>query len=182
MKNQSLQDQLLNAGLVSENKAKQARAEKRKQNKKKRNNKLEFIDETKQALQEKKAEQAAKDKQLNEQRQQLAEQQQIANQVRQLVEKNRLPQESGEDGIAYHFNDRDKVKTIYLNKEMRDKVIAGKLAIVRLEQQYEVVSADVAERIGACADDAVVVLFGADSDSSTEDEYADYKIPDDLMW
>lgn len=182
MKNQSLQDQLLNAGLISETKAKQARAEKRKQHKKRRNNKVEVIDEAKQLLEQNKARQAKKDRKLNEQRRQMAEQQQIANQVRQLIEQNRLEPDRGEEGIAYHFNDDNKVKTLYLGADMRDKVISGKLAIVKLDGRYEVVGVDVAERIKSRDAGAVVVLFTEDAEPAVDDAYADYRIPDDLMW
>ncbi|MCK5478167.1 MAG: DUF2058 family protein, partial [Methylococcales bacterium] len=115
MKNQSLQDQLLNAGLTNNTKAKQIRAEKRKQIKKQQKNKVEVIDEAKQLVQEAKAKQIEKDKLLNQQRNQEAEKKQIANQIFQLIELNKLPKD--EDGIAYNFTDQNKVKVIYISEE-----------------------------------------------------------------
>ncbi len=182
MKNQSLQEQLLKAGLVSETKAKHARAEKRKQNKQQRNAKVEAVDEAKQQLQHQRSKQAERDKELNQQRKEIAERQEIAGQVKQLIERHRLAQDCGDDGIAYHFNDRNKVKTLYLDPAVREKIIAGKLAIVRLESRYEVVPAEIAEKIKVRDAAAVVVLFSPEVERVQADEYADYKIPDDLMW
>ncbi|WP_305909882.1 DUF2058 domain-containing protein [Methylomarinum sp. Ch1-1] len=182
MKNQSLQDQLLKAGLVNETKAKQARAEKRKQSKKQRKNKVEASDEAKRLAQENKARQAEKDRLLNEQRNKEAEKQQLVNQVRQLIERNRLPKAAGDDGVAYHFNDDNKVKTIYISAELRDKISAGKLAIVGLDSVYDVVDVEVADKIGARQPEAVIVRFSDDEQPAVDDEYAEYQIPDDLMW
>lgn len=182
MKNQSLQDQLLNMGLVSETKAKQVRTEKRKSNKKQRKNNTQTTDDNKQLLQENKAKQAEKDRLLNEQRQQEAQQRDIANQVRQLIEPNRLAKAEGDEGVAYHFNDQNKVKTIYVSQELKDKIIAGKLAIVRLDKAYEVVTSEVAEKIKARDAAVVIVMFSPDSEKNEDDPYADYQIPDDLMW
>lgn len=182
MKNQSLQDQLLNMGLVSDAKAKQVRTEKRKKSKKQRKNNAQTLDDNKQLLQETKAKQAEKDRLLNEQRKQEAQQRDIANQVRQLIEANRLKQAKGDEGVAYHFNDQNKVKTIYVNPDVREKIIAGKLAIARLDKVYEVVTTEAAEKIKTRDATAVVVLFNAVPEKTEDDTYADYQIPDDLMW
>ena len=62
---------------------------------------------------------------------------------------------------------------------------AGRLAIVKQGDQYEIVPRPVAEKI-ADRDSERVVLCGAiDHASLTEEEqdwYKDYEIPDDLMW
>ena len=181
MKNQSLQDQLLNAGLTNNTKAKQIRAEKRKQIKKQQKNKFEVIDEAKQLVQEAKAKQIEKDKLLNQQRNQEAEKKQIANQIFQLIELNKLPKD--EDGIAYNFTDQNKVKVIYISEELRDKIISGRLAIVKAKSGYAVVAAVVAEKIKQRNEQAVIVLFSEKTDiEEYDDGYQGYEIPDDLMW
>lgn len=180
MKNQSLQDQLLNAGLTNNTKAKQIRAEKRKQIKKQQKNKVEVIDEAKQLVQEAKAKQIEKDKLLNQQRNQEAEKKQIANQIFQLIELNKLPKD--EDGIAYNFTDQNKVKVIYISEELRDKIISGRLAIVKAKSSYEVVAVEVAEKIKQRNEQIVIVLFSEKTDGLEDDEYQGYEIPDDLMW
>jgi len=180
MKNLSLQDQLLKAGLTNDAKAKKIRSDKRKQTKKQQKNKIEIVDEAKQLLQEAKAKQLEKDKQLNQQRNIEAEKKQIANQILQLIELNKLPKD--EDGIAYNFTDQNKVKTIYISEDIRNKIIAGSLAIVKSRDKYEVVFAEVAKKIKQRDEQPVIVLFEENTDITEDDEYKSYEIPDDLMW
>ena len=181
MKNLSLQDQLLKAGLSNTTKAKQVRSEKRKQSKKQQKNKIVVVDETKQLVQEAKAKQLEKDQLLNKQLNELAERKQIANQIIQLINLNKLPKD--EDGSAYNFTDQGKVKTIYISEEIRNKIITGSLAIVKAAQSYEVVAVGVAEKIKQRNEQIIIVLFSEKTDATKEDdEYQDYEIPDDLMW
>ena len=180
MKNLSLQDQLLKAGLTNDAKAKKIRTDKRKQTKKQQKNKVEIVNEAKQLVQDAKAKQLEKDKQLNQQRNIEAEKKQIANQILQLIELNKLPKD--EDGIAYNFTDQNKVKVIYISEETRNKIISGSFAIVKSKVNYEVVAAEVAEKIKQRDEHTVTVLFEGKSDMAEDDEYKDYEIPDDLMW
>ena len=180
MKNLSLQDQLLKAGLSNETKAKQARAEKRKQTKKQQKNKIETVNEAKQSLREAKAKQAEKDKQLNRQRNEDAEKKQIINQIFQLIDLNKLPKD--DEGTAYNFTDQDIVKTIYVGNEIRKQIISGRLAIVKSKAGYEVVPVPVAEKIKQRDEQVVIVLFTENTEKAGEDEYQGYEIPDDLMW
>ncbi len=180
MKNLSLQDQLLKAGLTSETKAKQVRAEKRKQTKKQQKNKVEVVNEAKQKLLETKEKQLEKDRLLNQKRNAEAEKKQIINQIYQLIDLNKLPQDK--DGMAYNFTDQNKVKVIYISDEVKNHIISGKLAIVKSKSNYEVVPVPVAEKIKQRDEKVIIVLF-TDSVEATEDnEYQGYEIPDDLMW
>ncbi len=180
MKNLSLQDQLLKAGLTNETKAKQARAEKRKQTKKQQKNKIESVNEAKQILQETKARQLEKDRLLNQKRNEEADKKQIINQVFQLIDLNKLPKD--EDGIAYNFTDQNKVKTVYINDDVRRQIISGRLAIVKSKTGYEVVPVPVAEKIKQRDEQVIIVLFTETAEQAEEDEYQGYEIPDDLMW
>ena len=180
MKNLSLQDQLLKAGLTNDAKAKKIRTDKRKQTKKQQKNKIEIVDEAKQLVQEAKAKQLEKDKQLNQQRNIEAEKKQVANQILQLIELNKLLKD--EDGIAYNFTDQNIVKVIYISEDNRNKIIAGSLAIVKSRNNYEVVDAKVAEKIKQRDEQTVIVLFKGKTDMAEDDDYKGYEIPDDLMW
>jgi len=180
MKNQSLQDQLLNAGLTSKTKVKQLRAEKRKQTKKQQHNKVDIVNESRQLVEETKAKQLVKDKLLNDQRNKEAEEKQIKNQIIQLINLNKLAKD--DNGIAYNFTDNNKVKTLYINEDTRDKVIAGKLAIVKNKSLYEIVPAQVAEKIKQRDEKIIIVLFTDKTELNENDDYQGYEIPDDLMW
>ncbi len=180
MKNQSLQDQLLKSGLANNNQAKKIRTEKRKQSKKQQKNKVEVIDEAKLLVQEAKAKQIEKDKLLNEKKNQIAEKKQITNQINQFIELNKLAKD--DNGSAYQFTDNNKVKSIVVSEDIRNKIIAGRLAIVKSGVHYEVVAAKVAEKIQQRNNNVVIVLFAEKPDKEIDDDYQDYEIPDDLMW
>ncbi|NOU20936.1 MAG: DUF2058 family protein, partial [Methyloglobulus sp.] len=79
--------------------------------------------------------------------------------------------------------DNNKVKALYVSKTMREQISQGRLAVVKLAQQYEVVSAEVAEKI-KLRDEASVIVFNnpVPSHDNKEDPYANYQVPDDLTW
>jgi uncharacterized protein YaiL (DUF2058 family) len=178
----SLQEQLLKSGLVSASKAKSVKSEKRKQVQQQRKNGVEVVDEAKELAQKAQAEKIERDKELNQLRQQQEEQKQLAAQIRQIIELNRLPIDP--DGLAYNFTDNNKVKRLYVSETMRDQIAAGRLAIVKLGTNYEVVGTEVAKKIQS-RDAASVIVFNEPNkaaDDVADDPYAAYQVPDDLIW
>ena len=123
-----------------------------------------------------------RDRELNQKKQQQAEQKAITAQIRQLIELNRQPQD--EEGDAYHFNDDNHVKTIYVSETMREQLTQGKIAIVKLDNKYEIVSAEISEKISLRGSQFVVLLNDSKESPKTNDDdpYADFQVPDDLMW
>jgi uncharacterized protein YaiL (DUF2058 family) len=104
-----------------------------------------------------------------------------AAQIRQLMETQRLAR-SGGDG-TFQFVDAGKIQKIALHKAQRAQIISGVLAVVRFDQTYELVPAATAEKI-ALRDPGCVVVFNVPSsqENPENDPYADYPVPDDLMW
>lgn len=180
MKNTSLQDQLLKAGLTSNAKAKEVKSNKKKQTKMQRKNKVEPVDEAKQLAEEAKTKQLEKDRLLNSQRDKAAQEKQIANQIVQLINLNKLPK--SDDGVAYNFTDQHKVKTIYISEELRNKIIIGKMTIVKTGISYEVVPSKVADKIRQRDEQVIIVSFADTGEPSEDVEYHGFEIPDDLMW
>ena len=176
----SLFDQLKNTGLVDKNKAQQVSKKKHRLNKQQKGKKAGKPDENKLRAQQIQAEQAARDRELNLKQKQAAEQKAIAAQIRQLIEMNRLDVD-GE--IGFNFVDDSNVQQIYVSEKVQDELVRGQLAIIKLENRYDLVPAKVAEKI-ALRDTSCVILCNAGNatDSDDDDLYADYKIPDDLMW
>lgn len=177
----SLQEQLVKSGLTSDAKAKQIRSEKHKQSVQIRCNNAQIVNEAKLLAQKTKAEQLQKDKALNLQNQAAAEQKALETQIKQLIELNRQPMDT--NGSAFHFNDHNKVKTIYVSEAMRQAIITGYVAIVKYEQHYEVVPAEIAQKL-KLRDAGCIMLFNETSQqtSAGNDPYAEFVIPDDLMW
>jgi len=178
----SLQDQLLKSGLVSTAQAKSAKSEKRKQTQQQRKNNVTVVDEAKELVQKAQAEKVERDRELNQLRKQQEEQKHLIAQVKQLIELNRQPKDA--DGLAYHFNDNNKIKTLYVSATIREQIIRGRMAIVKLGESYEVVSSEVAKKI-SLRDAASVIVHNeqcASAVANKDDPYADYQIPDVLMW
>jgi uncharacterized protein YaiL (DUF2058 family) len=178
----SLQDQLLKAGLVDKKKAQKAQKVKHEQAKLKRKNKIETVDEARLAAQKAQAEKVERDRQLNLQRKQEAEQRAITAQIRQLIEMNR--QEKGTGDITYNFTDGSKVTHIYVDERQQRQLGNGHLAIVRLDGHYEVVPSTVSEKI-ALRDESYLVYCNkgkAETVVDEDDPYAEFQVPDDLMW
>ena len=181
----SLQDQLLKAGLVDEKKAKQVNKEKRKA-KKQQPKGHQQLDESKLAAKKSLEQKAERAREENRKQQEQAEKKAINAQIIQLIKMNKLDNIKGD--IGYNFTD-GSVKKIYVSKGIQDKLSEGKLAIVKLitcnEIQYEIVAPAVAEKIAQRDASIVVSLHSQTSQTpsnSEEDWYADYEIPDDLMW
>jgi len=178
----SLQEQLLKSGLVSSAKAKNIKSDKYKQEHLKRNNNIAVVDEAKELVQKTLADKVERDRALNLQIKQQEEQKHLQAQVKQLIELNKQPKDA--DGLAYHFTDDNKVKTLYVSEAMRDSIIKGRLAIVKLGNGYEVVTAEVAIKISQRDATSVIVhnKLGAETEGNKDDPYAGFEIPDDLMW
>lgn len=178
----SLQEQLLKAGVADKSKAKQARAEKRKQKKRKQ----PIDNAAKAAAQEALAAKQAKDRELNQQQNAIKQERSIAAQVKQLIELNKQPRSKGE--TLLNFTHDNKIKRMYVTDAQHKGVLAAKLAVVLLDDEYELVPIVVAEKIAERAPQSVAYIAELDQAGTeevteeNEDWYADYEIPDDLTW
>ena len=177
----SLQDQLLKAGLADEKKLKAHQKEKKKQRKQQPKGAIQQ-DETKLRAQQAREEKAERDRQLNQKRNEEARRKAIAAQIRQLVESNRLDRACCD--TDYQFVHGKKIKKILVDHTMTDQLSRGRLAVVFVDERYEVVPEPVARKIMERDEAAVVVLHerAQQADQDEGDPYAGYEIPDDLMW
>ncbi|MEZ5479471.1 MAG: DUF2058 domain-containing protein [Thiolinea sp.] len=177
----SLQDQLLKAGLVDKKKAQATRKAKNKQDYQSNKGQQQTEDEAALLAEQARSEQAARSRELNKQRQQEAEHHAIQAQIRQLITLNRIDRSRGDS--SYQFADGNKVQSIYVTDTLRQRLSDGILVIVRLQDGYELVSRQVADKI-AQRDPEVIVLRNDSSHTlaAEDDPYADFQVPDDLMW
>ena len=176
----SFQDQLLKAGLVNKQQANDVKSAKRKKTKQQRHEKSVDVDLNKLALDAKLAEQVERDKQLNKQQKAQAESKAIKAQIVQLIGQFKQPRDGGE--TAYNFADNKKVKKIYVTEKLSQELIRGQLAIVKLDEQYELVPLAVADKIRQRDEQYVILCNDKVDDVDEDDPYADFKVPDDLMW
>ena len=181
----SLRDQLLQAGLVNEKQVKKAAQATRQKYKKQRKtkNKAEVVEPQQVIIQQEQAAKVAYDRELNEKMREKIKRKETAAQIKQLIEKNKLPREEGD--VAYNFADGRKVKRKYVTQAVQDQLNRGQLAIVKLGDQYELVTTDIANKIRQ-RDQARVIYYNDPKKqtkaASGDDAYADYQVPDDLMW
>jgi len=176
----SLQDQLLKAGLADEKKAKAVRNEKRKKRKQQPKG-TEEVNETELRARQAREDKADHDRQLNLERQREADKKAVQAQIRQLIETNRLDRFGGE--TAYQFAHDKKIKKLYVADTIADQLARGRLAVVMLNDSYEIVAEGIARKIMERNESAVVALHERQADDSGDDDpYAGYEIPDDLMW
>lgn len=179
----SLQDQLLKAGLVDEQKLRQARSSKRKQVKQGgKGAKGGVSAEAREAAERARREKLERDRALNRERQEEAARRARENEIRQLIHTHRLVREGGD--MAYNFTDGSALKRLYVKKEQHAGLVAGRLAIVRQDEFYELVPAELVERLRERDAGALVLVFNAPSDAASDesDPYAEFQVPDDLMW
>ena len=175
----TLQEQMLKAGLVtSKNMAKVQRTAKKSRVQAR---------EAREAVEENKKAQIERDKQLSEQQKQAALSKEYKAQVKQLIEMNRIVIAKG--NIDFNFTDNNLIKKVVVDKATQTQLINGRLAIARLvtnsngDSEYAIIPAVVADKI-AQRDESYIVLNSALSEEvqDEDDPYADFKIPDDLMW
>jgi uncharacterized protein YaiL (DUF2058 family) len=179
--NNPFQDQLLKAGLVTKEQVQKARKSQNKKQKQQRSKKEKAPDESTIKAQQASKEKARVDRELNRKKQEASRKKAISAEINQLITQNRIERADDCD-IAYNFEHLGKIKRIYVNKELRQKIIQGKSGIARIDGRYELVPKDIAEKIHQ-RNDKRVVLIEADTQQTDEnDPYADYQIPDDLTW
>lgn len=168
----SLQEQMLKAGLVNEKKLKKAKKGSKKSRVQAR--------EAKAAVEENKAAQKERDQELNKQRDEAKLSKEIKAQVKQLITLNTIA--LGDGDIKYNFTDGTLVKSLYVTQEIRDQLSKGNLSIARLEETYAVIPTVVAKKIAERDQETVIENDVKEEVVEEDDPYAQYVVPDDLMW
>ena len=178
------QEQFLKLGLVDTKQVNKNKKSKHKQ-KKQVSKKAPVIDENALIAQQAAEKKRARDLELNRQREEKLRKREVVATIKQIVTQNRL--EKDKNGVAYRFTEYKKIQRIFVSQEVADKLSKGVLGVVRLGQEYEVVPRAAIKKIEAL--DTKIFVFlnelsGKDdgSDSDEDDPYAEYKVPDDLMW
>jgi len=176
----ALQDQLLKAGLVTKKQVQKSNQEKARKRKQQPKNK-QAIDQNKIKAQQAAEEKAKRDRELNRRKEDQARQKAISIEINQLITNNCIDRDDSCE-IAYNFEHNRKVKRIYVNEEMKQKIISGKLGIARIEGRYELVPADIAEKIRQRNEKRLVTFSAEQETQDKDDPYAGYEVPDDLIW
>ncbi|WP_396586802.1 DUF2058 domain-containing protein [Bermanella sp. R86510] len=177
----SLQEQLLKAGLTNKKKAKQVEREKQKVAKQKRQGE-DIVDEAKQQAEAARLAKIERDKALNDAQNEKARTKAISAQIKQLIETNALNLDDA--NVDYNFTDGKKIKRLAVTDRIQYQLSRGMLAIAKLGNDYFVIPAVIADKIRQRNEQYIVsqVDTAEIEQIDEEDPYADYQIPDDLMW
>jgi len=183
----------MGAGLIDSKKAKKISKESRKQKKVQKKSKDNSLNEAQLAAQKVQQEKLKRDQGLNQQRNAEAAKKSIAAQINQLVNHYKLDRKKGD--TDYNFNDNAVIKKILVSSEIANEIAKGRLCVVRVGETYEVIPKPIADKIRE-RDSEVVVVYNKkpstnsttntdsnnDVEKSDDDYYAQFEIPDDLVW
>ncbi|WP_299491718.1 DUF2058 domain-containing protein [uncultured Shewanella sp.] len=175
------QEQLLKAGLVSKQKVRDTKTQKRRDKKARVDDGSEAL---KQEIAARKQAQADKDKALNEKRFNEATEKGL---VRGLVtEFTRLAIKAPTHAeLKFNFTFNNKVLSTYVDEKLQNELLTGRLGIIRHEEQSYLVPHKLVERVNLLVPEWIGYLWVENDDTVEaveDDPYADYVIPDDLMW
>ncbi len=161
----SLRDQLLQAGFSETRKKKAAHTKSRSHATRQRQ------DRAKQHA-DQKAEQA------NKEAAEAAQRKATKAKIKSLIDDSRIEEIKGES--VYRFILGKRIRELHVSEAIRKKLNDGTVVITRLNGKTEIVPADTAKAIEAINPDWAIVRPSSDIDE--DDEYSDYKVPDDLQW
>jgi uncharacterized protein YaiL (DUF2058 family) len=178
-----LQEQLLKAGLAKKSKVTEAAREQQKARQAKEATESDQIRREAERARELKAE---KDRALEAERKAKARAAELAAQARQIIQDKKLPR-SGES--EYRFNADGAIRTILIDDDQRRKLAVGTIVIARQGDRYELLPRAAGDKVRERDAGLIVLDHGqasgaAPAESSSEDDayYAQFKVPDDLVW
>ncbi len=178
-----LQEQLLKAGLVKKSKvAEVARAQDKARHGKAPSDANDIQREAERA----RADKAERDRALEAERKAQARIAELRAQARQIIQDKKVPRAGDSE---YRFTADGAIRTLLVNDDLRKKLASGALVIARLGDRYELLPRAAGDKVRE-RDAALVVLDHGQAAgtapvaSSSEDDayYAQFKVPDDLVW
>jgi len=178
----SLQEQLMKSGLINKQKAKQAQTEKRRKAKQKKKKGTVEVSEVQSSINEQKQLQKNQDLEKNRKTQAELDARSAHGKLIQMIAQHCEKNYQGE--IDYHFTYDNKVKRIAVNEKIQQGLIRGMLAICVLNEEFYLINKE-ASAILADIDQSVLVALHDKVEplvSEEEDPYAEFAIPDDLIW
>ncbi len=179
-----LQEQLLKAGLVKKSKVAEVA---REQNKARHAKGPSEPSEIQRDAEQARAAKAERDRALAAERMAQARITELRAQARQIIEDKKVAR-AGE--VEYRFTDDGAIRTLLVNEALRKQLSSGALVIARLGERHELLPRAAADKVRE-RDASLIVLdhglaadAGSSADTTSEDDvyYAQFQVPDDLVW
>ena len=178
-----LQEQLIKAGLAKKSKAAEVA---REQNKSRQGKGPAAPSEIQLEAERVRAEKVEHDRALAAEAKAKARVTELRAQARQIIGDRKVPR-SGES--EYRFTADGAIRTLLVNEDLRKKLSSGALVIARIDESYELLPRAAAEKVRERDASMIVLDHGQAAGSepaaaSSEDDayYAQFKVPDDLVW
>ncbi|MGO4549550.1 DUF2058 domain-containing protein [Lysobacter sp. 2RAF19] len=182
-KGNPLQEQLLKAGLVKKSKLAEVA---REQNKARHAKAPPEPSEIQREADRARAQKVEADRALAAERKAQSRITELRAQARQIIEDRKVPR-TGES--EYRFTADGAIRTLLVNDDLRKKLSTGALVIARLGDRYELLPRAAGDKVRE-RDASMIVLdhgekAGAEPSAENSDDdayYAQFQIPDDLIW
>ena len=178
-----LQEQLLKAGLVKKSKVAEVA---REQNRARHAKGPSAPSDIQLEAERVRAEKIERDRALAAARKAKARITELRAQARQIIEDRKVPR-SGES--EHRFTADGAIRTLLISEDLRKKLSSGALVIARIDESYELLPRAAAEKVRERDASMIVLDHGQDlgtepSAAASEDEayYAQFQVPDDLVW
>ena len=182
----ALRDALTKAGLVSTSKAKasvqQSKKATRQELHAKRTGSAKAQSDVALAAAKAEEERLARDREANRAREAAAAAKAARAQARQILREHALNDATA--ALAFHFVENSRVCHVYVTESQREELTKGHLSIVALGERHYLVPDSVAEKVRAIVPEVFVYRPVEDKQSHppSDDAYAAYPVPDDLVW
>lgn len=178
----SLQEQLMKSGLINKQKAKQAQTDKRRKAKQKKKKGSVEVSDVQIVINAQKEQQKSQDLDKNRATQADLDARSAHGKLIQMIAQHCEKNYQGE--IDYHFTYDQKVKRIAINETIQKSLINGSLAICVLNDEFYLINKEASQTLSEI-DASVLVSLHEKVDMQAideEDPYAEFAVPDDLVW
>jgi uncharacterized protein YaiL (DUF2058 family) len=175
----SLQDQLLKAGLVKKSQVSKANKTKHKTARQRGARNAE-ADEKAILAEQSRQQKIARDRDLNRDIVTRQQRKAAVAEIKQLLELHAVTDAEGE--VAFNFQHKRKIKQLNVSKKTHAGLVTGQLAIVQFDGSYRLIPAELVDKIRQRDANCFMFVSSPDTPGGSDDEYAGYQVPDDLTW
>jgi len=178
----SLQEQLMKSGLINKQKAKQAQTEKRRKAKQKKKKGSVEVSDLQVVIDQQKSVLKEQDLDKNRQTQADLDARSAHGKLIQMIAQHCEKNYQGE--VDYHFTYDSIVKRIAINEKTQQGLINGLLAICVLNDQFYLINKEAVAKLTEIDASVLVALHEKVqlSELEEDDPYAEFAVPDDLVW
>jgi uncharacterized protein len=178
-----LQEQLLKAGLVKKSKVAEVA---REQHKARHGKGAPPPTDSQREAERARAEKVERDRALAAEHKARARAAELAAQARQIIHDKQVPR-AGQ--LEYRFTADGAIRSLLVDEAQRRQLAAGTLVVARLGEGYALLPRAAADKVRERDAGLIVVDHGqaaeappAESNAEDDAYYAQFKVPDDLMW